>query len=107
MDTRAFASTSPDFSSTKTIARTFPSFLVESVPSARMATATLRPFRSTPSQLPWRTFQPRTAISPELLISLLEKQGPVHTSQVRASTYSPKIVGEADRPEVTSARAKT
>src|SRR2546422_416617 len=53
------------------------------------------PLSSWPAQLPWRTTQPKMPSSPVVFISLLAKQGPVQTSQVRASTYSPKTVGAA------------
>ena len=61
--------------------------------SLAATTATMpRPSRRTLFIAPCSTFQPSTACLPPRFISAFAKQGPVQTSQVRASTYWPVMV---------------
>src|SRR5579872_3097500 len=56
-----------------------------------MIRATPRPDNSSPAHFPSSTFQAMTASLPAMPTSPFAKQGPVYTSHVRASRYSPEI----------------
>src|SRR5260370_35856488 len=79
-----------------------------SVSLAATTATTPSPSRATPLKLPFSTDQPRTACLPPRFMSALAKQGPVQTSQVRASMYLPVMpaasIGllQADRASAAS-----
>src|SRR5207248_1934468 len=59
-----------------------------------------------PCSSPCSTFQPSTACLPVRFISALAKQGPVQTSQVRASMYFPvSPAAQAGIPPISKATA--
>src|SRR5262245_3204741 len=85
-------------SSTMKIARAGADCLRPSVSFAETTARTPRPSTLVPAMEPESTFQARTAFLPVMPVSALAKHEPANTSQVRASTYSPRTV--ADGPVV-------
>src|SRR5205085_8601751 len=77
-----------------------------SVSLAATTATTPRPSSLASPRVPFSTIQPRTACLPPRFMSALAKQGPVQTSQVRASMYLPVMPAALSGPARTT-RART